>query len=350
MNRAVIASIIFVIFFSLYTLMNYYAYNRLNRIINFHYLWIIILTLAISFPLSMFLERAVNNVATRGFYFISATWLGILFLSVVSFMIVDLIVIITKIKYSSIGVYALFLIAALVLYAMINAQIIQVKNVEIKNSKIGDKELKIVQLSDIHIGAIHRENFMQRIVDKTNSLNPDFVVITGDFFDGSDGIPKDELRPLSILKAKTFFVTGNHENYIGKANAIKALEAHNITVLSNELKNYKEVQIIGLEYPTNDLDKSKDKLKSFNISEEKLSIVLYHQPVPQIDADIQLSGHTHDGQIFPFNFLVRTAYKYTYGLYKINNTQLYVSQGLGTWGPPMRLFTNPEIVEITVKN
>lgn len=349
MNRAVIGTIFFVIFFSLYGLMNYYAYNRFHRIIGIKYLWIIILILGVSFPLSMFLERAVNNFLTRGFYFLSATWLGILFLSVVSFIIIDLIVLITKIKYSSIGIYALFLIAALVLYAMINAQIIQVKNVEIKTSKLGNNELKIVQLSDVHIGAIHRESFMQRIVDKTNSLNPDFVVITGDFFDGSDGIPQYELKPLSKLKAKTFFVTGNHENYIGKENAIKALEAHNITVLSNELKNYKGVQIIGLEYPTNDLDKSKDKLKLFNISENKLSIVLYHQPVPQFGVDIQLSGHTHDGQIFPFNLLVRTAYKYTYGLYKINNTYLYVSQGLGTWGPPMRLFTYPEIVEITVK-
>lgn len=347
MNKYVAGVIFASIFFSSYYLMNYYAFLKISKVLTFRFLWLIILLFGITFPLAMFSERAFHNSFTHILYYIGGVWLGTLFMFTCVYLIIDGVGFFTKLPNLT-TLYALIFIVILIIYGIINAQIIRTTNVDIPVSNL-EKELKIVQLSDIHVGAVHKKDFLQKIVDKTNSQNPDVVVITGDLFDGSDGIPKDEIEPLSKLKSKTFFVTGNHENYLGKTESIDAVKNQNITVLEDQVKLFKGIQLVGISYSLNEVDKSNDKLKNLNLSKNKPVIVLYHQPILQTGADLQLSGHTHNGQLIPFKAFVRIMFKYISGLHNINDSKLYISQGLGTWGPPMRIFTKSEIVVINLK-
>lgn len=348
MNKYIVGVFFAFIFLSSYYLMNHYAFLKLSKVFSFRYLWIIILLLGLTFPIAMFSERAFHNVFTHILYYISGIWLGTIFMLTFVYIIVDGVNFFTKLP-KSINLYVLVFIFILIIYGIINAQIIRTTRVDITVPNL-EKELKIVQLSDIHIGAVHKKDFLQRIVDKTNSENPDIVAITGDLFDGSDGIPKDEIKPLSSLNSKSFFVTGNHENYLGKLESINAVKSQNITVLEDEVKVYKGIQIVGISYSSNEVDKSTNKLKNLNLTKNNPVIVLYHQPILQDGSDLQLSGHTHNGQIIPFKAFVRVMFRYISGLHEIEKSKLYISQGLGTWGPPMRIFTKSEIVVINLKN
>lgn len=348
MNKFISGLVFAFIFFSFYTFMNYYTFIKIPKLFNFRFLWLVIIFLGFSFPIAMFLERIFHNAFTHVVYYMAGVWLGFIFILTSVYIIIDGISFFTNFP-RVINVYAIILILLLSVYGLINAQIVQTTRVNIEVPNL-EKEIKIVQLSDIHIGAVHKKSFLTRIVDKTNLENPDFVAITGDLFDGSDGIPIDEVMPLSKLNSKTFFVTGNHENYLGKDDAINAIKSQNIIVLENEVEFYKGVQIVGIPYSTdNEVDKSTRHLSGLNLNNQSPVIVLYHQPILQAGADLQLSGHTHNGQLIFFKPFVRMMFKQISGYYKLGNSKLYISQGLGTWGPPMRVFTKSEIVVITLK-
>lgn len=340
--------IFFVLFFGVYFLLHYYIYTRISKIFSFSYLWVIFLALSLMFPLSMILERMIYNGFTKALYYIGSTWFGVMFFLLFGFLILDLLRFAVKVNYPIGVIVVLVLVSLISLYSMVNANNIRITQIEVPIRNLPQSSIKIVQLSDVHIGSINTQAFLQKIVDKTNALNPDIVVITGDLFDGTDGLSADQIAPLKDLKAKTYFVTGNHENYLGKETAIKLIESMNVKVLQDEVVNVKGIQLIGLSYPDSETDRSQNKISQFKIGDEP-KILLYHPPILQNGADLQLSGHTHNGQMFPFNFLVKIQFKYLYGLYKVNNTYIYTSSGAGTWGPPMRFLTNPEIAEITLR-
>lgn len=353
MNKILQFLIFFVSFFSVYFLMHYYIYNRLSKVMVFKHLLIVFISLSITFPVSIIIEHIYYNFFTKILYALSAAWFGMIFFLLFGFLILDLVSLVWKINYHIGGVAVIVIVLAISLISIINAQNVQVTKIEVPLVEMTKENLKIVQITDVHLGSVHNKDFLQKIVDKTKKLNPDIVVITGDLFDGTDGLSKDLILPLKNLSIKAYFVTGNHENYLGKEKALKIISDAGITVLENKAVNIKGIQIIGLSNPESETDRSTKKLTEFsselNISKTKPKIVLYHQPIFQEGADLQLSGHTHDGQIFPFNLLVRISYKYIYGLYNINGAYLYTSAGAGTWGPPMRFLANPEIVEITLK-
>jgi uncharacterized protein len=223
--------------------------------------------------------------------------------------------------------------------------------------------LRIVQISDLHIGARLGEDFLRRVVDRVNALRPDVVAITGDLVDGPAHVVEQALRPLADLAAPhgVFFVTGNHEYYWGGRESVRMVEALGLTVLHNEHRVVQRgggtVVIGGIP----DLHgaqffadhESRPDLAFAGAPEGAPRVLLAHQPRAVIRAaphgvDLLLSGHTHGGQIFPFHFFVRLQQPVVRGLRKLLGVWVYAHRGTGFWGPPMRLFSTPEIAEITL--
>ena len=219
----------------------------------------------------------------------------------------------------------------------------------------------IVQASDIHYGMLTRNQELSRILSRVNDLQPDVVAITGDLVDESVSHMEEMRIPLSRIKSRqgVFAVTGNHEYYAGVERAVAIMKAANIRVLRNEaLVLPGGLQILGIDDPTGSR-RMKEPTPDFerliaSIDPQKPCILLYHQPIgfektASVGIGLQLSGHTHGGQLFPVIYISKMIYPRTPGLHKFANSYLYVSWGVGTWGPPMRFRAPPELVYIRLR-
>lgn len=236
-----------------------------------------------------------------------------------------------------------------------------IKNVEVQIRDLPKqwKDKTVVQISDAHIGKIYGVEFLKKIVDMSNSLNPDAVFITGDLFDGMDGDLNRFAETLNSIRAKNgvYFVTGNHEGYVGLENALSVLRKTKIKILNNEVASADGLQVIGVSY--NALNEQKGLEATIrangNFSKYMPTIMLNHIPnnintAKNLGVNLQLSGHTHTGQMLPFNLITMFMYeKYYYGLNTEEDFSIYTSNGVGTWGPPMRTNGSPEIVAIKLK-
>jgi len=180
------------------------------------------------------------------------------------------------------------------------------------------------------------------------------VMITGDLVDGKFDYKSDAFKALNNIHAKTFFVMGNHDYYAGTEHVEALLRRYPITILRDESVIYAGLQIIGLD-DSEDKNKIEHGLHNIHIEHDFFSILLYHRPegfkyAAHRHIDLMLSGHTHAGQLFPFNLLSYLANGYSQGLHAREHSNLYVSAGVGTWGPPMRTGSRSEIVEIIIKS
>lgn len=217
----------------------------------------------------------------------------------------------------------------------------------------------IVAISDVHLGDVIRKRRLEKYVELINKQNPDIVFIAGDLFDRNlHSVQSQKMDSiLKTLKSKygTYAILGNHEYYGNVDKAIQIMDQSGIKLLRDSVVNIGDKFIlIGRDDLTNKNRKSLQNLLSDNQNGLPL-ILLDHQPVNLNDAvenniDFQLSGHTHNGQLFPYNRIVSKMYKLAYGYHKIENTNFYVSSGLGLWGAPIRLGTQSEIVRITFGN
>jgi uncharacterized protein len=217
----------------------------------------------------------------------------------------------------------------------------------------------LVQLSDVHLGRILGEDFLTRAVDKVNAQNPAMVLITGDLFDGSLGNLEKLAAPLNRLMAPRgiYFVTGNHETYLGVQHALEALRTTPVKVLMDECVVVDGLQVVGISYPDrgNSLRFEEKMAALHGFDPAQPSILLYHAPSQVAAAkaagiSLQLSGHVHQGQIFPLQFVTRLIFgKYYHGLHREGDYTLYTSSGTGVWGPTMRTGNHPEIVVIELQ-
>lgn len=225
---------------------------------------------------------------------------------------------------------------------------------------------RIAMLTDLHIGPILGRGFVEYIVQITNRLNPDLIVITGDLVDGSVNRIGKDIAPLAKLSSRhgTYFVTGNHEYYSGVNGWLDYLPHLGIRVLMNELVPIGDSAPGGASFDLAGIPDyhggsyhsiGPDLLAATsNRNPERELVVLAHQPIQiyqseQVTAGLQLSGHTHGGQIFPFGGLVRLTQPYLVGLHHHTaNTQIYVSSGTGFWGPPMRVAAPAEVALIVL--
>jgi predicted MPP superfamily phosphohydrolase len=227
----------------------------------------------------------------------------------------------------------------------------------------------IAQISDVHIGPLLHHDFLHTVISEIHALNPDLTVITGDLVDGTVDQLRNQIEPLRTLQAKdgVYFCTGNHEYYSGAEDWIAHLETMGIHTFRNSNKILRRGDarlMLGGVYDWQAgryLESHKHdpftaiKTDEVNDTETLCKILLAHNPFSIETAaaagwNLQLSGHTHAGQFYPFVFIVKMALKHNEGLYRINNqTQLYVNRGTGFWGPPNRFGKPSEITLVTLK-
>ena len=351
-------------------------------------LFIVLSLLSFSFVAAFFLLHWRENWFTVNFYLLAAVWTGFLINLLLASGLTWLFDLTGTLSghspKTSLVAGGLFILALFYsVYGIWNAFHPRIKNIEVKIAGLPEewKNKKIVQLSDIHLGHIYGRKFLERIVDKVNGCGPDLVFITGDLFDGMSKNPYPLSQTLNTLNAGRgiFFITGNHENYVGVHRSLEILKKTKVIVLHDEMRNIGGLYIIGISYPgitkIGDIRNIGSIQKKHSINKPR--ILLFHTPtnidlkqkdafgrhfstywVPdtsfamskQLGIDLQLSGHTHKGQIFPFDLLTKYIYHgYDYGLHTEGDFSIYTTSGVGTWGPPMRTGTSPEIVVIRLK-
>jgi len=256
------------------------------------------------------------------------------------------------------------LLAAIIsLIGFVNARrtprIVEVE-VPIKNLPTPLVDFTIVQLSDIHVSSTIKRDYVQAIVDRVNSLDADLIAITGDVVDGTVARLAPHTAPLADLVSRhgTFFVTGNHEYYSGAEDWVMEFERLGFRVLMNAHAAIDHdgatLVIAGVSdfsaHLFNPAWCSDPHAALAGSPVGTPTILLAHQPRSASAAaaagfDLQLSGHTHNGQIFPFPWFTRRIFgSFTYGLQRLGGLQVLTSSGAGTWGPPMRVGTSPEVV------
>jgi predicted MPP superfamily phosphohydrolase len=225
--------------------------------------------------------------------------------------------------------------------------------------------LKLVQISDVHVGPTIGRSFLADVVASINALEPDIVAITGDLVDGNVSELRDAVAPLGDLRARlgVFFVTGNHEYYSGAEQWIAELPRLGVRVLRNERVTIGEgADAFDLAGVDDHSAEAHGGLPHRQAIERALGgrdaarevVLLAHQPRAFADAarlgvGLQLSGHTHGGQVWPFGLIVRLTQPFLAGLHRRGDAQIYVSRGTGYWGPPMRLGAPAEITHFVLR-
>ena len=248
------------------------------------------------------------------------------------------------------------LTAGLWLYGFYAAWNPKIEHVTLQTDKLPAEYdgLRIVQLTDVHLGVLIGKHRLERILAQVDALKPDILVSTGDLVDAQahylDGL--SSLFAAYQPKYGKFAVTGNHESYVGLEHAIAFHERSGFKLLRSNSADVAGITLAGVDDPAV-LGGSVGESAFLNrIPPDRFVLLLKHQPRidPEARFDLQISGHTHNGQIYPFMHLVRQVYPMIKGLYPLaNGGKLYVSRGTGTWGPPIRVFAPPEITLIELK-
>jgi uncharacterized protein len=319
--------------------------------------------LSFSFLGATLLAFRYNNFLVRTFYRIAAVWLGalnFLFIAALASWLAYGLVLAGGSAIPSRSIAASFFGAAALISAwgVINANWVRVKKISVQLKNLPDswRGRTAVLASDLHLGHVRYRGFSGRVVRKISALKPDIVFLAGDLFDGTHVNPADVTWPWKYLRTRfgAYFVSGNHELFRGGFEFSDAVRAVGIRVLENEKVDADGLQIVGVPYNNaTHAEHFRAVLAKIAIDPAKASVLLTHAPdKPAITEEagigLQVSGHTHLGQFFPFTWITKRIYRqFTYGLTRLGSTQFYVSSGAGTWGPPLRIGSQAEIVQIT---
>jgi uncharacterized protein len=325
-------------------------------------LWIklILGLLSVSFVLASVLAFRYTNAALRTFYRAAAVWLGLLtfvfFAAILSWTIFA-VAWLSGLNVSFHRLVELLFGAALVagFYGVFNASWTRITRttVQLANLPVVWRGRKAALISDVHLGHVRNGNFLRRMVAKIVREEPDAIFIAGDLYDGTAIDAGRAAEPLSRLTAPhgVYFVAGNHEQFGDDSKYLSAIAAAGVRVLSNEKVEVDGLQIVGVPYRNATQDGHlASVLDDIRLDRGRASILLTHAPDrPEIaeaaGISLQLSGHTHLGQFIPWSWIARRMYRqFVYGLSRIGKMQVFTSSGAGTWGPPLRLGSNPEIV------
>jgi uncharacterized protein len=316
--------------------------------------------LSISFVAASVLAFSYTSAPVRVLYKGAAAWMG--FLSFLFLAALLSWVLLGIAALAGIGidfhrmVEVLFALAlALGSYGIWNASWTRITRARVRLQNLPDawRGRKAALISDVHLGHVRNRGFLQRLISAVLKEEPDLVFIAGDLFDGTAIDAAKAAEPLNRLTAPhgVYFVAGNHEQFGDDSKYLSAIAATGVRVLKNERVNVEGLQIVGVPYrdaATNGGLAS--ALRRVPLDKERASILLTHAPDDPAAAEalgfsLQLSGHTHLGQFIPWSWMARRVYRqFVYGLSRIGKMQVFTSSGAGTWGPPLRLGSNPEIV------
>ena len=376
--------LVFSIILLTYLAVNYYLCRRarqalvslpkLRRIMT-----ILIIFLTLSYFAGRLMERLFPSFIGMVFVWLGAFWMAAMLYSLLFTILIDFIRLIHRIipfypgwltrnlSKTKIAVFGCIagITALIVFTGYINAITLQVKELQIivKNKRTPLEKLKITLVSDIHLGKINGRRRLNNIVETVNRQQPDVILLAGDIIDDevSSFYRQNLHQILRKFQARygVYGVTGNHEYIAGVDATVKAMEAGGIRVLQNEA-----AKIAGSIYVAgrNDWVSSRSEGKPRKALAEILSgidkrlpvILMDHTPfnleeASKNEVDLQVSGHTHYGQLWPVNYIIRMIYELSWGYMKKGNTHYYVSCGAGTWGPPVRTGSHSEIVNINIR-
>lgn len=339
--------------------------------------WLVWGLLSLSYLIGRFGQRFLPEAVYEGIILVGAYWLAFMFYFILFITTLDIFRLLDhwlhlvpeEVKRNlnpGLGLTVLIIVVCLVGYGAWNARHPRINHYDLAiNKQAGSlKQLHIVMISDIHLGTIINNGYLTRMVNTVNQLKPDLVLLPGDVFDEDiEDIDKQQtvenFRKLSAAYG-VYAALGNHE-YIGGnvEEAIKYLGEAGVKVLRDKTQ-----EIAGSFYLIGRDDRSSGRINK--VKRQDLSslmqaldrslpiIVMDHQPL-QLDepvqqgVDLQLSGHTHAGQLYPIRLITQRIFEDDWGYLRKGNFQLIVSSGYGTWGPPIRVGNNPEIVDITIK-
>jgi predicted MPP superfamily phosphohydrolase len=281
---------------------------------------------------------------TRWLSALSLTWLGVCFIAFTLVAPWEVANLLLALNPQASGWALLGATGALAGYGLVNAQRLTVRQIDIP-APAELKGLRLAQISDVHVGS-RSGRFLTRVVRRLNNQNPDHVLITGDLVDFRN-VQEQELAALGEIRAPAFFIIGNHERYVDVEDICRRLKNLGVRVLRNESLEVGKMQLVGIDDAEAKTQVGK-MLPFFEPQADRFRILLYHRPDGANDAaewgaDLMLCGHTHNGQIVPFNHLVRRVFPRICGLYRVGDMHLYVSPGTGTWGPILRLGSRCEI-------
>ena len=316
--------------------------------------------LSISFVAASLLVFRFTNPAVRAFYKVAAVWLGLvsfLFLAALSSWIIFGVTRLAGMQVNFHRIVEWLFSAAIAtgLYGVFNASWTRITRTTVQLANLPEawRGRKAALISDVHLGPVRNGIFLRRMVAKILKEEPHAIFIAGDLYDGTAIDAGRAAEPLNKLKAPfgVYFVAGNHEQFGDDSKYLNAISAAGVRVLRNEKVEVDGLQIVGVPYANATRDTHlASALKDARLDRDRASILLTHAPDrPEIaeaaGVSLQLSGHTHLGQFIPWSWMARRMYRrFVYGLSRIGTMQVFTSSGAGTWGPPLRLGSNPEIV------
>lgn len=317
--------------------------------------------LSVSFATATLAASRSGGLVTRFFYKCAAVWLGFLnflfWASILCWIIYGAGLLFGVRADQAAIAFALFGLAVLVsLYGLVNAEWIRRTQITVRlpglppswNGRLA------ALVSDVHLGHVHGPRFLSRIIRILRRKNPEVVFLTGDLFDGTEVDREAMVEPWKEYAPPlgSYFVTGNHEEFLDSSGYLAAIRKTGIRILHNEKIDLDGVELVGIF--DRDLAHLTTQLATVGIEPERPSILLAHRPHHSPDGlsiaeragiHLQLSGHTHGGQMPPFRSVARRVFReYTYGFHPFGSMDVYTTTGVGTWGPPMRVGTKPEIV------
>ncbi len=367
---------------TIYTLVNWYVFSRTTPLLSTSYFKIIgsniiFWILVLSYPMGRILERVIKSDLSIFFVKIGSYWLGAMLYLFLILLFIDIIrafnhyiPFISFLDFKSNPAHRLTIIKIvysltvfILVVAIINARLPRINHFTISTEKLLKEQVRVVAVSDIHLGTLISSNRLSELVDKINSQKPDIVLFAGDVFDEditsviNNGLGKyfEQIKsPMGI-----YAITGNHEYFGDVEQKIKYLTDHGVKVLRDSTVLIDSLfYLIGRDDRQSNYSRGKQR-KSItelvsSLDKRKPLILLDHQPFKLNESeengiDLQISGHTHHGQLWPFNYITNAIYELSSGYKKINKTHFIVSNGYGTWGPPMRLGNRPEILVIDLK-
>ena len=340
---------------------------------------ILLIFFFLSYIIARFLDRLYPSFLSDLFTWIGSFWLGAMAYLFLLFLLADVILLINKLipfiphlgfsgtpQFRMYVAYVVPVITALLLIiGYINAKTPRLHELNISIPKHSEnlKSLKMVVVTDVHLGTLIGRRNAERLVNMINKQKPDIIVFGGNLIDEDiQSVIRHNIgEKLLELRAKygVYAVSGNHEYIGGIARSLPYMESHGIKLLHDTaIKIENSFYLIGRD--------DRDKVRFTGIprkpldeiiapADKTIPLILFdHQPIKLKDAisnniDLQISGHTHDGQLFPFNLIANAIFDISRGYKKIGNTQFYVSNGYGTWGPPMRIGNRPEMVVFNLR-
>ena len=341
MNKNIYRFLFYFILFIITYLFYIFPFETLNELLfnqtqSFQYS---LINTIIFYILIFYYLRSNNSFKPLKFFVYEGLGIGF-----ISFMVVSICVsfnYILQFNTFFIGIISLILIILIYLFGSYNARTINIKKIDIKSPNLL-KNYQVLFISDVHLGS-NNTNHLVKIIKKIKKINFDFLLVGGDLIDSSSFNFKD-LNILNEINKPIYFVSGNHEYYLKDfQNKMSQLSSFNIKHLRNTKIQIENINLIGIDVTKNIFA---NKLCDNNM----FNLLVCHKPDIWQKLDyknhLMLSGHTHNGQIFPFNFIVKLKFKFIHGLYNKNDSNLYVSSGVACWGPKIRIGSKNEIVHI----